>query len=188
MDTVDANIITIVSDSVMNKMSSSVTPSGILGVFSIPKNQPLNQLNNGIVLAQISDPGNMGTLIRTAAAMNVKTVIIVEGTDPWSPKVVQATAGCLAFVNMFCIDWPTLVQSAKQHNIKLVAMVVSGGKKPDELSFENSLLVIGNEAHGMPEAWIHDCDAAMTLPMPGKTESLNAAIAGSIAMYLAYNK
>jgi RNA methyltransferase, TrmH family len=180
--------ITLVSDIVMKKISQSVTPSGLLGVFAIPKNPSLTELDSGIVLAQITDPGNMGTLIRTAAAMKVKSVVIIEGTDPWSPKVVQASSGCLALVHIFRIDWQTLVTAKKQQHMQLIAMIVSGGSHPETLSFKHSLLVVGNEANGIPDEWISDCDKTMTLPMPGQTESLNAAIAGSIALYLAHSK
>ena len=156
--------------------------------FPYLKHPPLNKLSDGIILAQISDPGNMGTLIRTAAAMKASSVVIVDGSDPWSPKVIQASAGCSALVNIFRIEWQALVHTIKQQNLKLIAMFVSGGKTPDELSFKDSLLVVGSEAHGIPESWFGECDELMTLPMPGKTESLNAAIAGSIALYLAYTK
>lgn len=185
---INYSIMTLVTEPVMNKMSPSVTPSGILGVFEIPKNPPLTSLSDGIVLAHIADPGNMGTLIRTAAAMNVSSVVIVDGVDPYSPKVIQASAGCLALVNLFCIDWKTLVHGAKQAQLTLVALVVTGGQNPEKISLKKSLLVVGSEAYGIPGEWLKDCNQAMTLPMPGKTESLNAAIAGSIALYLAYTK
>jgi TrmH family RNA methyltransferase len=143
----------------------------------------LDQLTTGIVLAQISDPGNMGTLIRTAAAMNKKTVVCVETVDPWNPKVVQATAGALGSVSLFCMTWDELLRSKK--NIPLCALVAQDGKMPDTINLKDALIVVGNEGAGIPDAWIAQCDEKITLPMPGKCESLNAAVAGSIALYLA---
>ncbi len=178
--------ITIVSHELMKKLSTAHTPSGILGVFHIPLSPSPEALGSGLVLAQVSDPGNMGTLIRTAAACGSLSVVIVDGCDPWSPKVVQASAGSHAFVKIFTFSWEELV--AHKHNLKLCALVVSGGKSPKELTFENTLLVVGSEAHGIPHQWLAQCDEFLTLPMQGATESLNAAIAGSIALYYAFVK
>lgn len=174
--------ITLVDNEVMQKISQATTPSGLLAVFNLPKKPKTEKLEAGIVLAHISDPGNMGTLIRTAAAMGLKSVVIIEGTDPWGHKVIQASAGTIVDVDIFCWSWEKLV--ALKGNKKLAALVVKDGKAPAYIEKENSLLVIGNEAHGVSEAWLKDCDQLITLPMPGNTESLNAAVAGSIGMYL----
>jgi len=173
-----------VSDSVMKKISTSTTPSGILGVFNIPQQPDKITLTSGIVLADITDPGNMGTLIRSAAAMSVKTVVIIGGTDCWAPKVIQASAGTIGLVNILTITWQELLQYKKDQ--KLYALVVSGGAPASAINRDNALLVIGNEAHGLTEAQIHNCDYTISLTMPGKTESLNAAVAGSIALYLTF--
>ncbi|KKP28415.1 MAG: RNA methyltransferase, TrmH family, group 3 [candidate division TM6 bacterium GW2011_GWF2_30_66] len=175
--------IILVPDMVMEKISSASTPSGILCVFHIPKQPDLNKLSSGIVLTGISDPGNMGTLIRTCTAMGFETVISINCTDVFSPKVIQSSAGELDKINIFHLTWEELLK-AKKH-LKLIALVVSGGKNPENINFKDSLMVIGSEAHGIPEKWILDCDEKLTLPMHGKTESLNASVAGSIAMYLA---
>jgi RNA methyltransferase, TrmH family len=180
------SIITLVPETVMAKISAATSASGLLGVFEIPTQPNFSQLDSGIVLANITDPGNMGTLIRTASALNLKSVVIVDGVDVWSPKVVQSSAGTLAFINIFTPNWQTLVKWKK--NNKLCALVVKGGKAPQDIAFERTLLVVGNEATGIPQEWLRDCEEYVTLAMPGKAESLNAAVAGSIAMYLAFGK
>lgn len=173
----------LLTEATMAKISVLDSPAGILGVFTIPKLNPtITPLTSGAVLAQISDPGNMGTLIRTAAAMGYQTVVIVEGADPWSPKVIQATAGTIGQVNIFKLSWPELLQH--KQNLALCALVIKNGSNPKDLALDQSLLVIGNEAHGLPQDWIASCEQSMTIPMPGETESLNAAIAGSIALYV----
>lgn len=178
--------IIIVAENVMEKISTASTPSGILAVFKIPQ-QPSNEImGDGIVLADISDPGNMGALIRSAAAMARKTVVVVGGADPWSPKVVQASAGTISTINIYHFDWHELVKRKRERKLRLIALVIAGGKKAQQLSFSNSLLVVGNEAHGIPEQWLSTCDEQMTIEMSGNIESLNAAVAGSIALYLAY--
>jgi TrmH family RNA methyltransferase len=168
----------------MQKISHATTSSGLLAVFTIPDKPSLASIKPGLVLANLSDPGNAGTLMRTCAAMNVQCVVMVEGVDPWHPKVIQATAGTIAQLKIFQCTWQELV--ANKNNLTLHALTVSGGKAPEVIQANNALLVVGNEAHGLPEQWIADCDDAITIPMPGNTESLNAAVAGSIALYLTF--
>jgi len=175
------NKITLIPKPVLEKISQTSTPSGIVGVFRLPQQYHLSQLQNGIVMAQINDPGNMGTLIRTCAALSLKSVVVVEGCDPWSPKVVQATAGTIGLVDIYRVSWQELVDN--KGSLNLCALVVDGGKQPSEITAKNTLLVVGNEAHGIPAPWIEDCTSSMTLPMQGNVESLNAAVAGSIALY-----
>ena len=177
----DRNKITFVTPEVMAKMSCSKTPSGCLGVFAQPL-QKKTELDSGLVLAGIADPGNMGTLIRSAAALNTKTVVVIEGADPWSPKVVQSSAGTIAATNILELSWQELYAHKKE--LPLYALVVSGGIPIAQAPQKDALLVVGSEAHGIPTEWIADCDESITIPMPGGTESLNAAVAGSIALYL----
>ena len=150
----------------------------------MPKKPQISTLTSGAVLAQVSDPGNMGTLIRTTAAMGLNSVVCIEGVDPWHPKVVQSSAGAIAAVNVFQMDWQTLIDN--KGDIKLAALVVEEGAEPSTID-KNSLIVIGNEANGLPRNWSATCNQQITLPMPGHTESLNAAVAGSIALYLLAN-
>jgi TrmH family RNA methyltransferase len=182
---ISRELITLVSDEVIQKISTSKTPSGIVCVFEIPKTNH-KPLTSGLVLANITNPGNMGTLIRTAAAMNAKTIVVIDGTDVWSPKVVQSTAGTLAFVDIFTLSWHELLQ--QKNDLQLCALIVKDGKPPEKLDLHNSLIVVGNEADGIPSEWINMCEQKCSLAMPGNTESLNAAIAGSIVLYLAFNK
>jgi len=180
----DKSKITIVADEVMNKISQATTPSGILSIFALPVPPKPNQLSTGIVLADVSDPGNMGTLIRTCAAMDKKTVVIIDGVDPWNPKVVQSSAGTIGNVNIFQWTWQQLINNKGDHH--LVGLVPTSGKSMQEINTNKALLIIGSEAHGIPRDWQAECDQLATLSMPGKTESLNAGVAGSIALYLAW--
>jgi len=174
-------VITVVSPHVMEKISQATTPSGIVGVFHIPPS-PTTLQGPGIVLAQVREPGNVGTLIRSCAAFGMRTVIIVDSADVWSHKVVQASAGTLGSVDIFVMSWNELIE--RKGSYRLCALIVSGGNAPHALDCTNSLLVVGNEAHGIPDAWIRDCEQKLTLPMPGNTESLNAAVAGSLGLYV----
>jgi TrmH family RNA methyltransferase len=173
----------LVSDAVMNKISNTLTPSGLVGIFQLPKNPDSALLSSGLVLAHLSNPGNMGTLMRSAAAMNIKTIVTIDGVDPYCPKVIQASAGTIGHLLIFQLSWQELLLYKKQLN--LCALVPTGGSDAHELTLTNSLFIIGNEAHGIDPQWLNTCEQKMTIAMPGDTESLNAAVAGSIALYIA---
>ena len=170
-----------VTDRVMEKMSTSQQPSGICAIFKIPQEQPLPQTGPGLVLVEMNDPGNLGTLIRTASAMNISNIVLVGGVDPYNPKVIQSTAGCITHVNLYQASWQEVCNSLQQN---LCALVVKDGQNPASIDLSNRFLVVGNEAHGLTPEQIRDCHTSMTIPMPGHAESLNAAVAGSIGLYI----
>ncbi len=172
--------IIITSDAVMEKISGAKSASGILGVYNIA--QVINKLTSGIVLAQLSDPANVGLLIRSAYAFGLKTAVAIDTVDIWSPKVIQSCAGMIANMDVYVMSWEELLKSKGKLN--LIGLVVKNGKPIAEISKENNLFVLGSEAHGIPEQWLKNCDQLMTLEMPGRAESLNVAIAGSVALYI----
>jgi TrmH family RNA methyltransferase len=182
----DQKNVTEVSEQILKKMSATTSPSGMLAVFQMPETPAAHLLTPGLVLANISDPGNMGTLIRTCSALNIKSIVVVEGVDPYNPKVVQASAGTLGSVQIFSWDWNELLEN--KGKLKLNALVVADGEKTETIDPKYALLVVGSEAHGIPDEWLADCDQKVTIPMPGNVESLNAAVAGSIAAYQVFNK
>lgn len=169
----------IITEAGMSRISAATSPSGILAIFKITENTA--PLSSGLVCARLQDPGNVGTLIRSAAATGKKTIILVESVDPWSPKVIQASAGTIAHMNIVTLSWQELYEFSNRP--PLYALVIHGGAIPSS-THTDGLLVVGNEAQGIPIDWIEHCDAKITLPMPGNIESLNAAVAGSIALYL----
>ena len=171
-----------VTDAIMKKISTETTPSGIVAIFEIPESSTSDVTANALVLHNIQDPGNMGTLIRSAAAMNIATIFTMQGVDAYHPKVVQASAGTIGFVSIVPTNWPIFYKTYK--HIGMCALVVDGGQDPQEINLKDCMLVLGSEGQGLPKEIITSCSQKMTIPMPGKTESLNAAVAGSIAMYL----
>ena len=169
-----------VSERVAGKLSQAATASGYCAAFPMPKPAPLEPAAGGLVLAGVADPGKVGTLIRSAAAFGIRHVVLSGGADPFGPKVVQATAGALALVHLHQVQGPHAVQGGAP----CCGLVVAGGLPPAALARGPRWLVVGGEANGIPAEWLTACRERLTLPMPGGTESLNAAIAGSIAAYL----
>ena len=162
------------------RASAASTPSGYVAVFAVPDPGRVDPAAGGLVLAGISDPGNLGTLLRTAAAFAVGHVVCLGGADPFSPKAVQASAGAIAAVRLFRPQgWGDLAGGAP-----LTALVPRGGLAPAALPPGRRWLVVGGEADGIPAEGLAACSERMSLPMAGPAvESLNAAVAGAIAMW-----
>ncbi len=171
---------TTISARVAQRLSSAATASGYAAVFALPAVPSLMATQGGMVLTGVSDPGNVGTLIRSAAAFGVRQIVLDGGADPFGSKAVSSSAGALALVALHR-GGPELLHGSAA---PCCALVVSGGKPPAALVAGPRWLVVGGEANGVPQPWLQVCSEFLTLPMPGGTESLNAAIAGSIAAYV----
>lgn len=188
IDTISKNIspekLVLISKSVLKKISQTTTPSGIVGVFPLQKKN-ITSLDSGIILDNITNPGNMGTLIRTCAAMGKKTVCCINGVDPYNPKVVQASAGTITHVDIMQGSWSEVL--AHRGSLSIYGLTPHAKNSFHSVTNKQALLVIGNEAHGIHPEHLTNC-SLYALDMPGNTESLNAAIAGSIAMYLIWSK
>jgi TrmH family RNA methyltransferase len=170
---------------VLTRLSQASTPSGLLASFPLPTTPATDPAAGGLCCVGVADPGNLGTLLRTAAAFGIGQVALCGGADPFSHKVVQATAGALAKLRLVLPAGPAALSggAAPTGGAPLAALVVSGGVTPEALPRRPRWLVVGSEADGLPADWLAACVERVTLPMPGGTESLNAAVAGAIAMY-----
>ena len=164
---------------VLETIATTVEPQDPVAVIEILEPQPLG-IERVAVLVEISDPGNLGTLIRSAAALGWQ-VALLGGVDPWNPKVLRAGAGSHFQRTPSRV---TDLSGIASLGFCTVATIVSGGRSPDEITTDAPVaLLIGSESHGLSIEMIDGSDSTMTIPMSGETESLNAAVAGSIAMY-----
>lgn len=170
-----------IAPAVAERLTQTRSASGYLAAFPLPATAPLDGPTGGLALWGISDPGNLGTLLRCAAAFGVGQVALIGGTDPWGPKAVQASAGALARLRLACLEETGGL--APLTGAPWCALVPRGGTVPEALPRSPRWLLVGGEAHGIPDDWIARCSEHLTLPMPGGTESLNAAVAGAIALY-----
>lgn len=163
---------------VLDLIAPSESPRGPIAVIHIPEPAPL-LAENTLVLWEVADPGNIGTLIRSAAAFGWN-VARHGGSDPWSPKSLRSAAGGHFAVSISQVNDLGELSAA---GLSMVAAVPAGGLAPGSIEVEGPVaLVIGNEASGLPQEIVDAADAMLSIPIQGM-ESLNAAVAGSIAMY-----
>ena len=171
--------ILFVTPRVLKSMSDTEEPRGPLAVFQIPALMTIRDRDT-VVLHDVSDPGNVGTIVRSAVAFGYDVAVSGSTADPWSPKAVRSSAGAIFGAHIARSEDP--VADSRAANLRTVATVVAGGGVPPRTGQPTAIL-IGSEATGLPEALIDGCDTTMTIPTTPMTESLNAAVAASIAMY-----
>jgi len=169
-----------VTAAVLQKMSDVSSPQGIVFLCALPEQTPLSGAQL-LALDELRDPGNLGTILRTADAFGANGVVLLgDCVDPFSPKVVRATMGSLFRVPLWRCDIETL---KKQARVPLYAAVLDSGSRPlSQLSLSRACVIIGNEAHGVSETVRAFCDGAVNIPIRG-AESLNAAVAAAIFLY-----
>jgi len=169
-----------VTEQVLRKLAGTEHPTGPVAVAAVPAPEPFPVAGPVLVMVGIADPGNVGTLIRSAAAFGF-AVCSVGGADLWSPKVVRSAAGA-HYRSPICVPPPAITDIAQT----TVATVSFGGMATIE--FDGSVvLYVGSEAHGLPDDIVDAVDRRLTIPMAAGTDSLNAAVAGSIAMFMVAN-
>lgn len=169
-----------VSQAVLEKLSSHRQQPGYLAVFAMPEPAPLDKALGGLVLYHVADPGNVGTLIRSAAAFGWQQVVLLATADPWSPKVVQASVGALAGIRLHSLSSDSDLEQLGDE-LPRAALVLAGGSDPRQMPQQPRWLIVGSEAHGITPDVIATCSERVSIPMQAATESLNAAVAGSIA-------
>jgi TrmH family RNA methyltransferase len=172
-----------ISQRVVARLSQASTASGYIAVFPMPQAPALRAAAGGLVLHGIADPGNAGTMVRTAAAFGWRQTLWIDSCDPWSGKAVQASAGALAAVAVHRAADGEGVLADLAAAAPLCALVAREGVAPDALAAHPRWLVVGSEAHGLPAALIARCSERVTLPMASDVESLNAAAAAAIACF-----
>lgn len=184
-----------VSDEVFSKMSDTVTPQGILCVLSQMEHNLETMLSreNGtyLVLEDIQDPGNLGTMLRTGEGADITGVILSKGcVDIYNPKVIRSTMGSIYRVP-FCYvdDLPAAVRLMNKRNISTYAAHLDGKKYYDECEYTGqAAFLIGNEGNGLSGEISALASHKIKIPMGGQVESLNAAVSAAVLMYEAYRQ
>lgn len=170
----------VVDESVLRKVADTDNPRGPVAVIPTP----VSVAHDGsvVVLWDISDPGNAGTVVRSAAAFGFGVVMAANSVDVWSPKTIRAGGGGHFATNIEIAPGLTLAE-LRERGLQTIATVGTGGVGPSEIPDGPVAILVGNEAHGLPDEVAAAADWRFSIPMPGGTESLNAAAAASIALY-----
>lgn len=172
----------VVSDEVFSFLSSEKTPQGVLATVKIPQNVLKAPERSCILLDRLQDPGNLGTIIRTANASGYKEIYLSGCTDPYSPKAVRASMSGIFFTTVYQGSEEQILSALK--GVPLVSADMDG---EDIFKFsppEKFCLCIGNEGSGIGEVIKEKSDYKVKIPMSESCESLNAAVSAGIAMYV----
>lgn len=187
-----------VTESVYSKLSEEKAPQGIFTVSELLPNlhyarneneleQMAGELNgNSIMLVDMQDNGNVGTVIRTSAALDCKVLLCGNCADVYSPKTARATMGALFTNDIYiCPDTLKAIAALRNKQIRVIASALDErAQRLGEYEInENDCFVVGNEGKGLPQTVIEKCDMTCFIPMTAKTESLNAASAASVLLW-----
>lgn len=176
-----------VNEKVFNLITDVSNPQGILAV--IEKNSSESEIDYKedviVVLDNIQDPGNLGTILRTLDSIGLKQIILSkESADGYSPKVVRSTMGAIFRVKIIESDnLEKTIKEIKKHKFKVYATSLENSKSIYEVDYTKSAIIIGNEANGVSKTLLDIADERIKIPMLGKTESLNASVATGIVLY-----
>jgi TrmH family RNA methyltransferase len=174
-----------------NKLTDTVTSQGIVAVVKMRDHSLENFLGTiprqSIIVAldDVADPGNVGTIIRTCDWFGVDGVMLNEDTvDLYNPKVVRSTMGGIFHIPVIPdVDLGLMMEDGKRHGFKIITTVLDGGKPLNKFSFpDKSIIVFGNEAHGVSKEIEQFADESITINRYGKAESLNVAISCGIIL------
>ncbi len=178
-----------VSPDLLDGLSATETSQGILAVLPIREIPIPKELDFVLIADAVRDPGNLGTLLRSAAAAAVQAVLLGPGTvDPYSPKVVRSAMGAHFRLPLRTWDWETIRMELKgltgRQPLAIYLAEAEQGQSCWELDLRSPVaLLVGGEASGPGEQARALADARVHIPMPGKSESLNAAVAASILLF-----
>lgn len=185
----------IVKDTVFHEISDTITPQGIMAIvrrshYDLPQflETPKAHL---VFLEDLRDPGNLGTILRTGEGAGVTGIILSKScVDIYNPKVIRSTMGSIYRIpHIYVDDFKETIIQAKNNGIDLYAAHLDGQKDYDKEDYSDSCgILIGNEANGLSDEIAQLATRYIKIPMEGKVESLNAAIAAAILMYEVYRQ
>ncbi len=176
-----------VTEKIFNELTDVVSPQGILAIINKKIDKDIIDTTDEYIIALdgIQDPGNLGTIIRTADAAGLKQIIISKDTvDAYSPKVVRSTMGAIYRVSIIEVDsLSDTLNKLKNKGFQVVTTQLDTDKSIYDIDYSKKVVVIGNEANGVSEDVKGIADINVKIPMIGRTESLNASVATSIMIY-----
>ena len=174
-----------VSTEVLRAASDTQTPQGILAVLSRQTLPPPQHADIIFIPDGVRDPGNLGSMLRSAAAAGVDLVCLPEGgVDPWAPKVLRAAMGAHFHLPLQNLSWEEVGETLKGAGIRTYLADANGGTSYTQVNYRSPVaLIIGGEAEGASPPALRLADERVHIPMPGGSESLNAAAAAAILLF-----
>ena len=176
----------LLAEELFGRISDTEHSQGVLAVACKPEHRKIEIGSSVIILDRLQDPGNIGTIIRTAEAAGFGTLIAIKGTgDIYAPKTVRAAAGSLLRVNVFeGLESDEAIRLCREQGIRIVASDLEGSVEYTAADLTGDMaLVIGNEGSGVSDEIRQAADSKVRIPMEGTIESLNAAVAAGLLMY-----
>ncbi|EJF89558.1 hypothetical protein ME1_00328 [Bartonella vinsonii subsp. arupensis OK-94-513] len=178
------------SEKVMESITHRDNPQTVVGIFK-QQWQSLETIKGRVTdvyvaLERVRDPGNLGTIIRTADAVGAKGVILIgETTDPFSPETVRATMGSIFSIPLYHLDESTFLNWSAHFKGMIVGTHLKGSTDYRTIDFKNGpiILLMGNEKQGLPDILANRCDKLARIPQSGRADSLNLAIATALMLY-----
>lgn len=172
--------VVFVTKEVFKYLSEEMTPQNVMAILEREIDLGIEPEGNYLVLDRIADPGNMGTIIRSATAFGFKDIYLINCVDPYNGKVVRSSMSGIFFVRLHKVEERSILNYCK--GTLIVADM--DGESIEDLSIGGQVgLVIGNEANGVSDFLINNCNKVVSIPMNNNIESLNAAVAASIMMF-----
>jgi len=172
---------------VMEKVADATTPQPILATmrFHVGPLADVDFRGCSLILHDVRDPGNAGTVIRSADAAGADAVIFTgHSVDPFSPKTLRATAGSIFHLPVVVAELTDALTQARTAGARTWAAIVRGGRPFGDVALaESSVVVIGNESEGLDDNAVALCDERLSIPMSGRSESLNVGVAASLILF-----
>ncbi|MGM0752414.1 MAG: TrmH family RNA methyltransferase [Bacillota bacterium] len=184
--TVDSISITMVSEEVGKALSDTETSQGIFAVCKQKEDEyDIEKAATFMLLDGLQDPGNIGTIIRTADAAGIDMIVLGKGTvDPYNPKVLRSAQGSHFHIPIVRRGLPETISALKERGITVYGTALEEGVEYTTIKPQSSYaLIVGNEGNGMSEELLRETDQNLYIPIYGKSESLNVAIAAGVLLY-----
>ena len=176
----------IVEKGLFRELSDTVNPQGVMAVVRKPRFEKpdFSDRKKILLLDGIRDPGNLGTMLRTAEAAGVGAVFLSpDCVDLYNPKVVRSTMGSIFRVPTYCSELPTVIGQLKKQGRSVYATCLDADRSFREVPLAEAAIVIGSEANGVSQEVLSAVPGRIRIPMEGNVESLNAAVAAAILMF-----
>ncbi|MGU8584757.1 TrmH family RNA methyltransferase [Clostridium perfringens] len=172
------------NEALLKQLCSTENPQGIVGVINM-QNKELKSGELVVLVDKVQDPGNMGTIIRTAHAAGAAGIVVTKGTvDIYNDKTLRSTMGSIFYIPIVEDDSLDFVKSLKKEGYKLVVSSLQGKNNFFEENLQGKVMIaVGNEGNGVSDEVYDIADIKVKIPMPGEAESLNVAVATSIMIY-----